>query len=63
MARRLWAIGLLLYALIAAADMGHHLYRTAHAGGAWYAPPNLVVAFSAGLFWPGDLVAHFLLSP
>jgi hypothetical protein len=61
--RRLWARGLLLYALIAAGDMGHHLYQAGRAGESWYAPSNLVVAFSAGLFWPADVIAHFLLGP
>ncbi len=61
-AQRLWAFGLLLYALAAFADMGQHLYQASRTGQSWYAPSNLVVAFSAGLFWPADLLAHRLLS-
>jgi hypothetical protein len=42
--------------------MSLHLRDQAAAGETWYAPSNLTVAFSAGLFWPADLVARLLLS-
>jgi hypothetical protein len=61
-ARRLWSVGLALYALAALADMGHHLYQSDRTGQSWHAPGNLIVAFSAGLFWPADLVARQLLN-
>jgi hypothetical protein len=61
-AHRLWAVGLVLYALVAVSDMGQHLYQAGRAGQSWYAPSDLVVAFSAGLFWPADLIARQLLN-
>ena len=60
--RRLWAAALLLYAAIGLGDMGMHLRDGVRSGLAWSAPANLTVAFSAGLFWPADLVARALLS-
>jgi len=58
---RLWGIVLALYALIALVDMGVHLREGAQSGQKLFAPANLTVAFSAGLFWPADLVARLLL--
>jgi hypothetical protein len=62
MSRRVWLVGLCLYAIAAAADMAVHLDADRRAGGGWLNPPNLAVAFSAALFWPLDLVAHQLLA-
>jgi hypothetical protein len=61
MGRRLWLAALCLYAIAAAADMTLHLRDDTAAGENWWAPDNLIVAFSAGLFWPVDLVARRLL--
>ena len=61
MSRRVWLAALLLYALGAAADIAFHSYADARAGQNWLDPANLVVAFSAGLFWPIDLLARLLL--
>ena len=61
MSRRVWLVVLWLYALGAAADMAGHLGADRRAGGDWMRPANLAVAFSAGLFWPADLVARLLL--
>lgn len=61
MSRRVWAALLVLYALAAAADLAVHSYEDVAAGQNWLDPANLVVAFSAGLFWPIDLVARLLL--
>ena len=60
--RRLALVGLLLYALVALADMTAHLRADAHAGRRWHDPGNIAVAFAAGLFWPADFVAAALLS-
>ncbi len=58
MNRRVWLAALCLYAIASAADMAAHL----HAGRDWPAPGQLAVAFSAGLFWPIDLLAQPLLA-
>ena len=62
MRRRLWLVGLALYAIAAAADVAVHLRDDAQEGEDWWAPDNLAVAFSAGLFWPVDLLAQSLLN-
>jgi hypothetical protein len=61
-ARRIWLIALLLYGAAAVADIAVHLAADVRAGQHWWAPANLTVAFSAGLFWPVDLIAGHLLS-
>ena len=61
-ARRVWLVGLLLYAIAGVADAAFFLRREAQAGQDWWAPDNLAVAVSAGLFWPADLVAKALLN-
>jgi hypothetical protein len=60
--RRFWLAVLWLYAIAAAGDMAAHLHDDSAAGQDWRAPDNLAVAFSAGLFWPVDLVARLLLA-
>ena len=62
MSRRIWLVGLLLYAILGAADAAIFLRHEARAGEDWRAPDNLAVAFSAGLFWPADLLARALLN-
>jgi hypothetical protein len=59
--QRLWLLALCLYALAAAGDVAAHLDADRRAGAAWIAPGHLIVSFSAGLFWPVDLVARVLL--
>ena len=61
MGRRAWLVGLVLYAIAGAADAAIFLRNEAGAGQDWRAPDNLAVAFSAGLFWPVDLMARLLL--
>jgi len=53
---------LLLYAAMGLADMALHLRDGSRSGLSWRAPANLTVAFSAGLFWPADLISRILLS-
>ena len=60
--RRAWLVGLSLYAIAGAAAATLFLNHEARAGEDWWAPDNLAVAFSAGLFWPVDLVAKSLLA-
>ena len=61
MSRRVWLIALCFYAAAAAIDMAAHLNGDSQAGRNWRDPANLAVAFSAGLFWPADLIAALLL--
>jgi hypothetical protein len=59
--RRVWLAALCLYGLAGAADMAVHLAADNRAGQDWRDPANLAVAFSAGLFWPADLIASLLV--
>ena len=61
MSRRLWLAALCFYGTAAVGDIAAHLRADAQAGGNWHDPANLAVAFSAGLFWPADLIASLLL--
>jgi hypothetical protein len=61
MSRRVWLVGLWLYAVAAAADIAVHLNADRRAGENWLSPDNFAVAIAAGLFWPVDLVAQRLL--
>jgi len=61
MSRRVWLIALCLYAAAAVIDITAHLRADAQASRNWHDPASLAVAFSAGLFWPADLIAGWLL--
>ena len=61
LSHRVWLVVLCLYAAAAAADIGVHLNAERQAGRNWHDPANLAVAFSAGLFWPADIIAALLL--
>jgi hypothetical protein len=54
-------MALCFYAAAAAIDFAAHLAADSRAGRNWHEPANLAVAFSAGLFWPADLIAALLL--
>jgi hypothetical protein len=56
-----WLVALCLYVAGAAINMAVHLAADVRAGQSWHDPANLAVAFSAGLFWPADLIASLLL--
>jgi len=60
--RRLWLVGLSLYGLAAGADLGYHLIDNLYTGDQRIAFSEVVVAFSAALFWPVDIVAMTLLA-
>jgi len=59
--RRVWLLALCLYGAAAAVDVAAHLIADSRGGQNWRDPGNLAVAFSAGLFWPADLVASLLI--
>ncbi len=61
--RRVWLIALCLYAAATVIDIAAHLRADAQAGRNWHDLANLAVGFSAGLFWPADLIAGLLLLP
>jgi hypothetical protein len=58
---RLWLVGMSLYALAAAADSGYHLHDGFTSGDGEVEFSEFAVAYSAGLFWPLDLIAMALL--
>lgn len=60
--RRAWLLALLLYALGAGIDVARHLTEDLYGGNQAIEFPEVAVAFSAGLFWPVDLVAMALLA-
>jgi hypothetical protein len=62
LARRVWLVALILYGAAALTDIAAHLAADARAGHNWHDPPHLAVAVAAGLFWPLDLIAGYLLS-
>jgi hypothetical protein len=55
--RRAWLAALLLYGAAATGDFAYHLINDLHTGNRAIGYPEVVVAFSAALFWPLDLVA------
>jgi hypothetical protein len=54
--RRLWLLALCLYIAAAALDFASHLRGEPRTG-----IPEVLVGFTASLFWPLDLVAAYLL--
>ena len=60
--RQAWLIALLLYALGVGIDVAHHLIDDFHNGNQAIEVAEVAVAFSAGLFWPVDLIAMSLLA-
>jgi hypothetical protein len=61
MGRRVWLIGLWLYALVASVDFAYHLAYPP-GGDRPISYSEIPVAFSAALFWPVDIVAIALLA-
>jgi hypothetical protein len=62
MRRWAWLVGLSLYALGAGLDFAHHLTDDLRHGQQAIEYSDLAVAFSAGLFWPIDIIAMTLLA-
>jgi hypothetical protein len=62
MSRRAWAIVLVLYAAIGLADASARVVEEHRATGVAVGPATIAVGFSAGLFWPLDLVARLLFA-
>jgi hypothetical protein len=60
--RRVWLAALLLYGVAAGLDVMRHLADDLYSGNQAIEFPEIAVAFSAGLFWPVDLIAKALLS-
>jgi hypothetical protein len=60
--RRAWLAALLLYWVAAGLDVARHLADDLYSGNRAIEFPEIAVAFSAGLFWPVDLIAKALLS-
>jgi len=62
MRSRSWLIALILYGLAANVDLAYHLIDDLYTGDQMIAFSEAVVAFSAALFWPIDIVAMVLLT-
>jgi hypothetical protein len=60
--RRACLAALLLYGIAAGLDVAQHLADDRYSGNQDIEFPEIAVAFSAGLFWPVDLVAKALPS-
>jgi hypothetical protein len=60
MGRRGWSVALGLYALIGVVDGSARVVEARRATGAPVGPATVAVGFSAGLFWPLDLVGRLL---
>ncbi len=60
--RSAWLAALLLYGLAAGGDFAYHLIEHLHTGKQAIGVSEVVVAFSAAVFWPVDLIAMALLA-
>ena len=61
--RSVWLAALLLYGLAAGGDFAYHLIEHPHTAKPAIGVPEILVAFTAALFWPVDLIAMSLLPP
>jgi hypothetical protein len=57
-----WLAALIFYALAASGDLAYHLIEYLHTGNEAIEVSEIVVAFSAAVFWPVDLIAMALLA-
>jgi hypothetical protein len=62
MCSRAWFVALLLYALGAGVDFAYHLIDDLRTADEAIEFSEVAVAFSAGLFWPIDIIAMALLA-
>jgi hypothetical protein len=60
--RSAWLAALLFYALAASGDFAYHLIEDLHTGNQAIEFSEILVAFSAAVFWPVDLIAMALLA-
>lgn len=58
----MWLAALVLYALAASGDFAYHLIEDLRTGNQAIGSPEILVAFSAAVFWPVDLIAMRLLA-
>jgi hypothetical protein len=58
----MWLAALVLYALVASGDFAYHLIEDLHTGNQTIEFSEILVAFSAAVFWPVDLIAMALLA-
>jgi hypothetical protein len=57
-----WLTALLLYGVGVFGDFSYHLIDDLHTGNHTIEVPEILVAYSAALFWPVDIVAMALLA-
>jgi hypothetical protein len=62
MRRRAWLVGLLVYGFGAGGDFTYHLIGDLRGRDQAIEFSDIAVAFSAGLFWPIDIIAMALLT-
>jgi hypothetical protein len=60
--RSAWLAALVLYALAASGDFTYHLIEDLRTGNQAIEFSEILVAFSAAVFWPVDLIAMALLA-
>jgi hypothetical protein len=61
--RSLWLAALVIYTVAASGDFVYHLIENLHTGNQAIEFSEVLVAFSAAVFWPVDLIAMALLAP
>jgi hypothetical protein len=62
MSRRAWLVVVWVYVAAGFVDASARVIEQKHQSDTGIGPANFAVAFAAGLFWPLDLVARFLLA-
>jgi hypothetical protein len=60
--RSAWLTALLFYALAASGDFAYHLVQDLRTGNEAIEVSEVLVGFSAAVFWPVDLIAMALLA-
>lgn len=58
----MWLAALVLYGVAAGGDFAYHLIEDLHTGNQAIEFSEVLVAFSAAVFWPVDLIAMALLA-
>jgi hypothetical protein len=60
--RSAWRAALVLYAVAASGDFAYHMIEDLRTGDQAIEFSEILVAFSATVFWPADLIAMALLA-